>query len=857
MMVGAPIGLSRHSNRVSINGVPYQLYSSKDDPSIQIEDIATGANPFDREVEVPGGHPNEVVYKYDTAHHGAGDRRGLHTGRYHLSNDIDARYPNQIILGRRKIAQFAPSASLSEAMSMLEFNGKVFRIGGRYVDSIQVSTAKCAQFTSANSEWLSIADNAALSMGDIDCEFVVCVYLDTLPSAGNYFGIFSKWAVGNQEYSIAVDNTGGVIRFELGVRNTGDTSASYVQATTFGTPSVGTWYMINAYHDSVNNIIGIAVNNGTPNTAAYSGGVRDGTAAFELGRSGGGNYLNGRLDNVAVWKKVLSADQRTWLYNSGLGRRYSEAGGSIQVSLQAWWDLEEASGNRADSHSTNTLADNNTVTQANGVVNGSVYTTVDMDFTAGHGIKNGVVWRERIWAGDVSFADMYYRPTGAVPTAWTATGIGRGLLATTSNKFWGQTGTATLGYVDAGDDPGVAANWTSNGKSITIPVDDPNKGITGMIGHDDQLYVAKTDGLHFLDQDLVAHNLTPEVKNYPDDRNGVEANLTVWRGYVCYATIRNLFLYKDGYLWDANPYKQFDRNQLNGQIRGVYPIGHDWLLCVLNGYPNNILLFGREAKPDDKTDLPIVWVMWTTFSDISPLSAGVLSDVDMGANTQYQLWLASENNCVSYEIPRYSDNPINSWGTAEFESTGYLTTTTYGAESSDNFIWKYIDLRYGWYGVAGANSIKIEYQLDAAAFVILTTLTDMTKYYSRIPFPTPVTSRYITLRFTLTRGTTVTETPVITSCRIVGEIRRTTKKLISVLLDLTEDVVDNTGIRRTTATQDAALRTLAQNTSQVAYLDDRDVSTNVIVLSPVVSRRARSAPNETHRYVASVRMLEV
>ena len=34
--------------------------------------------------------------------------------------------------------------------------------------------------------------------------------------------------------------------------------------------------------------------------------------------------MDGRLDQVGVWKRVLTADERTWLYNSGNGRSYTE-----------------------------------------------------------------------------------------------------------------------------------------------------------------------------------------------------------------------------------------------------------------------------------------------------------------------------------------------------------------------------------------------------------------------------------------------------------------------------------------------------------------------------------------------------
>ena len=58
-----------------------------------------------------------------------------------------------------------------------------------------------AQFTRANSERLTIADNTSLSMGDIDFTLCAWVYFDTLPVAG----LISKWNGTSDEYTIYYD----------------------------------------------------------------------------------------------------------------------------------------------------------------------------------------------------------------------------------------------------------------------------------------------------------------------------------------------------------------------------------------------------------------------------------------------------------------------------------------------------------------------------------------------------------------------------------------------------------------------------------------------------------------------------
>lgn len=69
-------------------------------------------------------------------------------------------------------------------------------------------------------------------------------------------------------------------------------------------------------------------NNGTITQTAHSTGVRDGTNNLQFGRLSTGNYFDGILDEVAIWKRVLTPEERTYLYNNGTGRTYT--GGKIQ-----------------------------------------------------------------------------------------------------------------------------------------------------------------------------------------------------------------------------------------------------------------------------------------------------------------------------------------------------------------------------------------------------------------------------------------------------------------------------------------------------------------------------------------------
>lgn len=885
-MPDAPIRLARHPDRVVINNLSYKLYRGADGvPSVQIEDVALSNSPAPHEYVRRGGHPNEWILDIESAHKGVGDTWGKFKDTYDYCADIDCRFPGQIMLGRRQMYAYrAGGGDGGDATTVMEFDSKLFRIAGQFMENLDQRNGQAAQFTAANSEYLSIADNARLSMGDINCEFISWVYADTLPAAGNQMGLLGKWAAGDLEYVILIDNTGGTIRFQFLVRDTANTATTTVTATTFGTPSTATWYMIDVYHDATNNLIGISVNNGVADTAATSGGVRDGGAAFELGRHTAGNYFNGRLDSVAVWKKLLSTADKAWIYNGGVGIHFalirnkpSVAGADyFSNNLIAWWDLEEASGTRVDAHSTglNPLADNNTVTQAAGVENGQWATVVDTDLgNSGGVLKNGVVWRNRLWAGylDVNKVvnNLYYRTTGNVPTVLTATGIARGILATTNNRLWGQTGIATIGYVDAADDPATAGNW----KATATAVDDPNVPITGMIGLDDQLFIAKEDGLFFIDQNLTAHNITPDVRNYRSTANGAYGNLKAWSGFVCYATIRNLYMYRDGYVWDEHPTRQLEQSMTNIQIRGyitcLVPIGNDWLACILvdsnTATTSSYVFLGRKRRPDDPPgNNLIIWHSWTRITPpaeaaLERFRAGTLSDIDVGANTQMQLWLASDYRTVAYDIVRLSDNPLGD--VSEYAASGTITFPTYNMGFEEQKMIKRVVVLARGVGTGTAvGNIQLSYMPDGdGAFVDLGSAITVSGYTTITP--TPVSAQLFTFRAVLTRATTGATptqlTPVLLRIHIVFEVRPVTRRMITAMLDLTEDMVDDTNIRRVGSQQYSDLRTLSQNTAQVAYLDDVNTSVNVIVQQPIVVRQVRSQPDATARYVATVRMLEV
>jgi hypothetical protein len=118
-------------------------------------------------------------------------------------------------------------------------------------------------------------------------------------------------------YNLAAD------RFRLVLFDTGD-AAHTVDADRLGSPSADTWYMVTIYHDADNDNMGIQINDLRANIIDMaSGGVQNTSAEFRIGIQSNGSFpLNGFVDAVGVWDRVLPSGDLETMYNNGDGLEY-------------------------------------------------------------------------------------------------------------------------------------------------------------------------------------------------------------------------------------------------------------------------------------------------------------------------------------------------------------------------------------------------------------------------------------------------------------------------------------------------------------------------------------------------------
>ncbi len=171
-----------------------------------------------------------------------------------------------------------------------------------------------ADFEKDNSEQLTHADNASLSVGDIDFTFELWLKPET---ASNFDSPISKRGAA-QEYELFL--LSGGLDLEL---NGASCSG--------GTITAGSWNHVILWHDSTANELGFAINAGTPVTNTMGATVPvDNAGDFSLGaRAGGaGGYYDGLMGPVRFWKRMLTSGERTELYNAGAGLAYADLGGA-------------------------------------------------------------------------------------------------------------------------------------------------------------------------------------------------------------------------------------------------------------------------------------------------------------------------------------------------------------------------------------------------------------------------------------------------------------------------------------------------------------------------------------------------
>lgn len=190
-------------------------------------------------------------------------------------------------------------------------NGTVAQVAGKLGNG--------AGFTIAEADFLSVADDAALSGGLLDLGIFGWFWVDA--NAGNQT-IAGKTETGQLEWLVQVTTTPRIAFF---VSHDGTVIKTNNNTTTVTT---GSWNFFGCWYDHVNGFTRTKVNNGSTISVAHTTGIFNGTAGVTLGRSRSAlpAYLGGRLDEISFVKSPpggiagIVDELYTYLWNSGSGR---------------------------------------------------------------------------------------------------------------------------------------------------------------------------------------------------------------------------------------------------------------------------------------------------------------------------------------------------------------------------------------------------------------------------------------------------------------------------------------------------------------------------------------------------------
>jgi hypothetical protein len=167
-----------------------------------------------------------------------------------------------------------------------------------------------ASFIRTNTEYLIRADNADLSAGAGD--FTIALWARPGVAAASH-SIISK------------GSTDFLLRWETNLLlwYVGNGAGAFGNTVTKSSLSIDNWYFVVMWYDHAGGNLYLSVNNDAPGSAVYNAGTRqDSTGSFYIGTQAenNGNAFTGYVDLAMFWKgRVLSADDRTELYNSGAG----------------------------------------------------------------------------------------------------------------------------------------------------------------------------------------------------------------------------------------------------------------------------------------------------------------------------------------------------------------------------------------------------------------------------------------------------------------------------------------------------------------------------------------------------------
>ena len=192
--------------------------------------------------------------------------------------------------------------------------------GATHITSNQKLGAGAYEFEKYTTEYITVTDDATLDMTDT---FTISFWV-SFESSTTTMKMVDK---GDGAYEI--DWISNTVRF-----NRGNVAVMNSAALT---PTAGVYYHVVCVRDGTNANIWI---NGVEDTGTYATALVTTATDLNFGRKNNNlDYLDGRMDEIGFWDRVLTDAEIGELYNSGTGLAYpfSASGTNSQINIGDDW----------------------------------------------------------------------------------------------------------------------------------------------------------------------------------------------------------------------------------------------------------------------------------------------------------------------------------------------------------------------------------------------------------------------------------------------------------------------------------------------------------------------------------------
>ena len=182
-------------------------------------------------------------------------------------------------------------------------------------------------FEAGDTEYFIMASHADVAFADEPFTVGAWVKPESQPAVMRILSKLNTGA-GKREYRLDYNDVND--RYDFGVSPAGGTPPTIVTANNYGAVPATTRAFVLAWHDPNADKIYIQVDNGTPDEASYSLGCNAGTADFILGcylnQASPSSFYDGIMWSAFVYAGVMTADERTAMYNGGTPLKWIDFG---------------------------------------------------------------------------------------------------------------------------------------------------------------------------------------------------------------------------------------------------------------------------------------------------------------------------------------------------------------------------------------------------------------------------------------------------------------------------------------------------------------------------------------------------